>query len=32
LEKSGAQIRILPFAEGYSTSRLIEKLGAHIEP
>lgn len=32
LEKSGAQIRILPFAEGYSTSRLIEKLGAGIEP
>ena len=32
LEKSGAQIRILPFAEGYSTSRLIEKLGADIQP
>jgi len=31
LEKSGAQIRILPFTEGYSTSRLVEKLGADIE-
>jgi len=26
LEKSGAEIRILPFVEGYSTSRLIEKI------
>jgi D-glycero-beta-D-manno-heptose 1-phosphate adenylyltransferase len=32
LEKSGAQIRILPFAEGYSTSSLIERLGPKIEP
>ena len=31
LEKAGAQIRILPFVEGYSTSRLIEKLGPNIE-
>jgi D-glycero-beta-D-manno-heptose 1-phosphate adenylyltransferase len=31
LEKSGAQIRILPFVEGYSTSRLIERLGPNIE-
>jgi bifunctional ADP-heptose synthase (sugar kinase/adenylyltransferase) len=29
--RNRAQIRILPFAEGYSTSRLIEKL-ADIEP
>ena len=27
LEKSGAEIRILPFVEGYSTSRLAERLG-----
>lgn len=27
LEKLGAEIRILPFVAGYSTSRLIEKLG-----
>ncbi|MEP6685874.1 MAG: adenylyltransferase/cytidyltransferase family protein [Verrucomicrobiota bacterium] len=27
LEKSGAQIRILPFVEGYSTSALVERLG-----
>lgn len=26
LEKSGAEIRILPFVEGYSTSRLVERL------
>ena len=32
LEKSGAQIRILPFVEGYSTSSLIERLGPKIEP
>jgi D-beta-D-heptose 7-phosphate kinase/D-beta-D-heptose 1-phosphate adenosyltransferase len=32
LEKSGAQIRILPFVEGYSTSRLIERLGRKVEP
>jgi bifunctional ADP-heptose synthase (sugar kinase/adenylyltransferase) len=31
LEKSGAQIRILPFVEGYSTSCLIERLGPKIE-
>jgi rfaE bifunctional protein nucleotidyltransferase chain/domain len=30
LEKSGAEIRILPFVEGYSTSRLIEKLEPNI--
>ena len=32
LEKSGAQIQILPFVEGYSTSSLIERLGPKIEP
>jgi D-beta-D-heptose 7-phosphate kinase/D-beta-D-heptose 1-phosphate adenosyltransferase len=32
LEKSGAQIRILPFVEGYSTSSLIKRLGPKIEP
>jgi D-glycero-beta-D-manno-heptose 1-phosphate adenylyltransferase len=32
LEQSGAQIRILPFVEGYSTSSLIERLGPKIEP
>jgi rfaE bifunctional protein nucleotidyltransferase chain/domain len=31
LKKSGAQICILPFVEGYSTSRLIKKLGSNIE-
>ena len=30
LEKSGAEIRILPFVEGYSTSRLIEKIEPNI--
>jgi rfaE bifunctional protein nucleotidyltransferase chain/domain len=32
LEKSGAQIQILPFVEGYSTSRLIEKLVSDTKP
>jgi rfaE bifunctional protein nucleotidyltransferase chain/domain len=27
LERAGAEIRILPFEHGHSTSRLIEKLG-----
>jgi D-glycero-beta-D-manno-heptose 1-phosphate adenylyltransferase len=30
LEKAGAEIRILPFVPGYSTSNLVEKAGAEI--
>jgi D-glycero-beta-D-manno-heptose 1-phosphate adenylyltransferase len=32
LEKAGAEIRILPFAKGYSTSALIEKIRGICEP
>ena len=31
LEKAGAEVRILPFVDGYSTSRLLEKLGSKTE-